>query len=73
MGVQSVALDIVRERETRDLYLIEVSYCYGLDADEFEHGYWTRDGRHHQEPFNGVYWMIEDVINSLVHNKEVTE
>ena len=73
LGVQSVALDIVRERETRDLYLIEVSYCYGLDADEFEHGYWTRDGRHHQEPFNGVYWMIEDVINPLVHNKEVTE
>lgn len=72
LGVQSVALDIVREKETKDLYLIEVSYCYGLDADEFEHGYWTRDGRHHQEPFNGVYWMIEDVINSLVLNKETT-
>lgn len=28
---------------------------------------------HHQEPFNGVYWMIEDIINPLVHNKEVTE
>ena len=73
LEVQSVALDIVREKKSGELYLIEVSYCYGLDADEFEHGYWTRDGRHHQEPFNGVYWMIEDVINPLVHNKEVTE
>lgn len=73
LEVQSVALDIVREKESGELYLIEVSYSYGLDADEFEHGYWTRDGRHHQEPFNGVYWMIEDVINPLVHNKEVTE
>lgn len=27
---------------------------------------------YHQEPFNGVYWMIEDVINSLVLNKEAT-
>ena len=73
LEVQSVALDIVREKESGELYLIEISYSYGLDADEFEHGYWTRDGRHHQEPFNGVYWMIEDVINPLVHNKEVTE
>lgn len=68
LGVQSAALDIVREKVTNKLYLIEVSFCYGLDDDEFEHGYWTRDGEHHQEPFNGVYWMIEEVVQA-VRNK----
>ncbi len=65
LEMQAVALDIVREKESEELYLIEVSYCYGLDADEFEHGYWTRDGEHHREPFNGVYWMIEEVIKAV--------
>jgi hypothetical protein len=69
LEVQSVALDIVREKESGELYLIEVSYCYGLDADEFEHGYWTRDGEHHRKPFNGVYWMIEEVIKAVSYSK----
>ncbi len=69
LEVQSVALDIVREKESGKLYLIEVSYCYGLDADEFEHGYWTRDGEHHREPFNGLYWMIEEVIKAVSYSK----
>lgn len=69
LEVQSVALDIVREKESGKLYLIEVSYCYGLDADEFEHGYWTRDGEHNREPFNGVYWMIEEVIKAVSYSK----
>lgn len=68
LGVQSVALDIIRHKETKELFLIEISYCYGLDDDEFEHGYWTKDGVHHQEPFNGVHWMIECVIEE-VHSK----
>ena len=69
LEVQSVALDIVREKQSEELYLIEVSYCYGLDADEFEHGYWTRDGEHHCEPLNGVYWMIEEVIKAVSYSK----
>ena len=69
LDVQSVALDIVREKVSGELYLIEVSYCYGLDADEFEHGYWTRNGEHHREPFNGVYWMIEEVIKAISYSK----
>lgn len=72
LEVQSVALDIVREKESGELYLIEVSYCYGLDEDEFEHGYWTRDGEHHREPFNGVYWMMEEVIKAVSYSKEGT-
>lgn len=65
MQMQSVALDIVRDNRDGKLYLIEVSYCYGVDDDEFEHGYWTSDGEWHGESFNGVYWMIESVIDEF--------
>lgn len=63
LGMQASALDFVREKNTGKLYLIEVSYCYGVDADEFDHGYWTSDGEWHNEQFNGIHWMIESVIN----------
>lgn len=62
LQMQSVALDIVRDKRDGKLYLIEVSYCYGIDEDEFEHGYWTADGEWHGESFNGIYWMIESAI-----------
>lgn len=65
LGVQSVAMDIVRDRNTRQFYLIEVSYCYGPDDDEFDHGYWTRDRKHHQVPFNGINWMLEETIKEV--------
>lgn len=63
LGMQSAALDIVRDNRDNKLYLIEVSYCYGVDNDEFEHGYWTRDGIWHDEPFNGIDWIIESIID----------
>ena len=55
LEMQSVALDIVRDKRDGKLYLIEVSYCYGVDIDEFEHGYWTSDGEWHGNSFNGIY------------------
>lgn len=68
--VQSVALDIVRDRDTKQFYLIEISYCYGPDDDEFDHGYWTRDGVHHKEAFNGIHWMIKEVIRKVINNQK---
>lgn len=65
LGMQSIAMDIVEHKETGQLYLIEVSYCYGPDEDEFDYGYLTKDGTHHQEPFNGIHWMIEKVIDTI--------
>ena len=67
---QSSALDIVRNKETGELFLVENSYCYGIDADEFEHGYWDRDANWHNEAFNGIYWMIEYVINQYKEKYE---
>ncbi len=59
----SCAFDFVKEKDTGKLFLIENSYCYGVDDDEFEHGYFDRDGNWHSEAFNGIDWMIEEAIN----------
>ncbi len=69
LQVQSAALDIVRHRETGALYIVEVSYCYGVDNDEFEHGYWTEDAVWHSDPFNGIDWIIEEVIEEYKSKK----
>lgn len=63
MHSQSCALDFVRDKNTNNLYLVENSYCYGVDSDEFSHGYWDRDAVWHDEKFNGLYWMVENLIN----------
>lgn len=62
LGLQSSSLDIVQHTDTGEFFLIENSYCYGVDPDEYDHGYWTEDGVHHDVPFNGMDLMIEEVI-----------
>lgn len=62
LHLQSAAIDIVRHKDTGEIYVVENSYCYGVDEDEFDHGYWTKDGVYHNEPFNGIEWMLEKAI-----------
>lgn len=59
---QSCALDFVRDCNNGKLYLVENSYCYGVDDDEFIHGYWDRNAVWHNESFNGLDWIIEKII-----------
>lgn len=72
LKLQSCALDIVQHRDTKEFYLIENSYCYAPDKDEFEHGYWTEDGFLHQKPFNGIDWMIEEILRECKKEKLLT-
>jgi glutathione synthase/RimK-type ligase-like ATP-grasp enzyme len=62
---QSCALDLVRHKDTGELYLIENSYCYGLWEDEFQHGYWDRHGNFYDEEFDSRDWIIESVIAAV--------
>ena len=73
LKLQAAALDIVRHKETGELFLIENSYCYGADDDEFEHGYWDKDGVFHDEKFNGFDWMIENVIHQYLKVRGIVE
>ncbi|AJH15306.1 ATP-grasp domain-containing protein [Myroides profundi] len=63
LQLQSCALDLVRDNRDNQLYVIENSYCYGVDQDEFDYGYWTRDGVYHKDKkFNGLDWIIQDLL-----------
>lgn len=71
LQLQSAALDIVRHKQTGKLYVVEVSYCYGVDDDEFMHGWWDRNAVWHDEPFNGINWLIEYAIKQHNNNKHI--
>lgn len=71
LKLQACALDIVRDKNSGELYLIENSYCYGVDQDEFDHGYWDRQGHFHDEKFNGLDWIIEAVIQKVNQKKNL--
>lgn len=62
MNSQSCALDIVRNKETQELYLLEDSFWYSLDEEEFSHGYWDRYGNWYNKKFDSRDWMIESII-----------
>lgn len=63
LGLQSCALDIVRDKRDGKLYIIENSYCYGVDDDEFDHGFWTREGVYFKDAkFNGIDWIMDEIL-----------
>lgn len=63
LRLQSCALDLVRDNRDNELYVIENSYCYGVDEDEFDYGYWTRDGVCHKgHKFNGLDWIMDELL-----------
>lgn len=63
LKLQSCALDIVRHNGTNELFLIETSYCYGIDKDEFDHGYWDEEGNWYNKPFDSRDWMVDLILN----------
>jgi hypothetical protein len=73
MNVQSCALDIIRNNATNELFLIETSFCYGVDPDEFDHGYYDKSGNWYNEKFDGRDWLIESVINDIKGRKTKME
>jgi len=48
--------------------LVEVSYGFGYDADQFNHGYWDETLKYTPGTFNPYGWMVEGVLKE-VQNK----
>lgn len=63
LGLQSVAFDFVLNNN--ESLIVEMSYCFGLDKDELNHGYWDSDLNWHEGQFNPQYWMVDTVIDSI--------
>lgn len=70
---QSIALDIVRNKETNKLYLIETSYCFGVDEDEFDHGFFDRNGVLNKIPFNGLNCIMDVAIYQYKSSQSCNE
>lgn len=66
LNMQACALDIIKDKRNDKLFIVECSYCYGVDKDEFDYGYWLRNGIYiKDEKFNGIDWIIEDFLHSV--------
>jgi glutathione synthase/RimK-type ligase-like ATP-grasp enzyme len=60
LNLQSVAFDFVLKNGTP--LIVEMSYGFGIDKDEFDFGYWDSDLEWHEGKFNPYGWMVEEVL-----------
>src|SRR5690606_40706588 len=63
LQLQSVAFDFVLLHEQP--LIVEISYCFGIDEEEFQNGYWDSYLNWHEGVFNPQEWMVENLINEL--------
>lgn len=63
LNTQSIAYDFVFDSENNPL-IIEICYCYSIEAYDLCPGYWDSNIVWHQGSFNPQEWMIEQAIDS---------
>jgi glutathione synthase/RimK-type ligase-like ATP-grasp enzyme len=63
--LQSVAFDFVLKDGIP--LIVEMSYGFGVDDEEFDFGYWDSSLEWHKGKFNPYGWMVEDVLERI-HN-----
>lgn len=68
LKLQSVAFDFVIDQDGNH-FIIELSYTYGTNLQEFDFGYWNQDLKFHKGKFNPYGWMVERVLNEISFNK----
>lgn len=64
LQLQSVAFDFVLSENNKPL-IVEVSYGFGIDDNEFNHGYWDFDLNWYGENFNPQELMVENLIEEI--------
>ncbi len=70
LNLQTAAFDFVFQ-DGKPL-IVEMSYGFGYDVDQFNHGYWDKNLNYYPGSFNPYGWMIEGVVQS-VHSKVIVE
>ncbi|KGN76149.1 hypothetical protein HQ40_05035 [Porphyromonas gulae] len=73
LRMQICSFDFVRNANTGEFLLIEISYgtCYRIYANC--EGYWTRDLSWHHEIFDPRDWIVDIVIDKIQSNKITTD
>ena len=67
LKLQTAAFDFVIS-ETGPL-IVEVSYGFGYDPQQFDFGYWDRNLNWHEGKFNPYGWMVDMVVQQAVLKK----
>lgn len=63
LKLQTAAFDfVIRDGEP---LIVEVSYGFGYDEDQFNHGYWDENIHFHPGTFDPYGWMVENVIGMI--------
>ncbi len=68
LKLQNAAFDFVISG--KDPLIVEVSYGFGYDAQQFDFGYWDRDLNWHEGKFNPYGWMVDMVVNQVKARNE---
>lgn len=66
LNIQSAAFDFVTLNG--DPFITELSYAFGYDKDQFNHGYWDEKLKYYVGSFDPYGWMVEGVIDSIYQN-----
>ena len=67
LKLQTAAFDFVIS-ETGPL-IVEVSYGFGYDPQQFDFGYWDRQLKWHEGKFNPYGWMVDLVVNQVAQKQ----
>jgi glutathione synthase/RimK-type ligase-like ATP-grasp enzyme len=68
LKMQSCAFDFIKHKD-KDL-LVEISYCFPVIRPSNIQGYWDRELNWHPGKLIQEYFMIEDLINTIVADKD---
>ena len=69
LKLQSAAFDFITLKG--DPLIVEMSYGFGYDVDQFNHGYWDKNLNYYPGTFDPYGWMVEGVLKSINENKKV--
>ncbi|PWN07807.1 ATP-grasp domain-containing protein [Rhodohalobacter mucosus] len=67
LKLQSVAFDFVMD--DKQPFILEMSYGFGVDPEDFDYGYWNSELEFIEGKFNPFGWMVDDVLVRANSNK----
>jgi len=67
INAQALALDLITDNGR--CKVIEISYGFPVIASDGNPGYWDKELNWHEGLFKSQYWMIENFLQEIKHNK----
>lgn len=65
LNLQTAAFDFVMS--DKGPLIVEVSYGFGYDPQQFDFGYWDEELNWHEGKFNPYGWMVDLVVNQVLN------